>query len=65
MRNEEQNTEQRLQNAGIAALAAASKTPFKTAFLVSMGIFAAHLLAGLIGLSIFAGVLYGLYSLLK
>lgn len=47
MRNQNQINNQATEIAAVKAIAAASATPFKTAFKITMGIFVAQLVAGI------------------
>ncbi len=66
--NEQQNNQPSLANAAtsaaIVAVAAASKAPFKTAFALTMGIFAARLLSFIIVVSILSAIAFTAYKLL-
>lgn len=53
--------EPNFQNNAIKALAAASTTPFRTAFKVSMGLFLAQLTATFIFFTLLSGLLGTLY----
>lgn len=68
MRQENQTTEV-VQTAAVSALAAASKTPFKTAFKVTAGIMAAQLLGAILffggGILIITAIVFLIGALVK
>lgn len=60
-----ENTTETLAEAGVAALAAASKTPFRTAFMVTMGITTAYLTTMVIMFSVFLFFGFAIYEFFK
>lgn len=52
------NNENELAKVAIVGAAAASATPFKTAFKATLGFYLAQFLIGLAGLSIFAFIIF-------